>query len=875
MNGRWRRYLRFFGPNIDADVDEELRFHLEMRARDYAARGLTKSGAWRAANERFGDFAHVTTALREHDQRLARTQRTRDLMDDLAQDIRYAMRSLRRAPGFAVVAILTLALGIGANTAMFSIVDAVLVRALPFPRPQQLVAISASTLAEFTRVRELNRSYGDVASYRVVSLGLSGDAEPERVDAASVSWNLLSTLGVSPIVGRAFTTEENTPGRNTVVVLSFGLWTRRYAGDRAVIGRHVMIEGAPYTVVGVMPRAFSFPTRDTQLWVPIALPPSRSGIFWGDAGYRTIARLRDGVTADAAQHELRALFAQIRHENPIWDPGAEYGSHVTVTALQQRLVGTAQTILWLLFGVVGIVLLIACANVANLLLVRATSRRREIAVRMALGGGRGRIIRQLLTESVTLALLGGLAGLGIAWWGLRALVAMLPADIPRVATIGIDPRVFAFTTLLVVVTGLAFGLMPAMRASAASTHNALRDGSRTAGGVNRRLTSLLVCGEIGAAAVLVIAALLLVRSMWLLHRVDPGFRTAAIVTARITPPAQRFTDAKTIVPFLDELEGRIRVIPGVEAVSVVDQLPLSRNIRSIAMRIEGQFEDVRHDLPMIDHYQTVTPNYFATMGIRLVAGRPLTDTDRAGTPDVALVSESFARHFWPKGDAVGKRIGYPWPSEWVTIVGVVRDAKLDSLTGTSEETFYRPIRQAPVAAVSLVVRTADNVASIATALRTAVGQVDPGTPISDVQTMRSIVDRSAARQRFTMMLLSLFACVALVLGVIGIYGVMSYAVAQRTREIGVRMALGASPGDAQRMVLAEGLALGGAGVAIGIVGAAASTRALGGLLYGITALDPMTFVAVPVGLMIVALLASYLPARRATRVDPTTALRAD
>jgi putative ABC transport system permease protein len=454
-------------------------------------------------------------------------------------------------------------------------------------------------------------------------------------------------------------------------------------------------------------------------------------------------------------------------------------------------------------------------------------------------------------------------------------LTILPADVPRVAHIGIDLRVLAFTTLLVLATGIIFGLLPAIRTSGTRAQAALRDGARTAGSSNRRLANVLVSGEIGAAALLVIAALLLVRSMWELHRINPGFRTTSIVTARLSPPQKRYADAKTIVPFTDDVLRRVRAIPGVEAASVVDHLPLGRGVRSIAMRIEGQFEDVGASLPMIDHYQTVTPDYFSTIGIPLIAGRALSDDDRAGTLDVAVVSESFAHHFWPNGDAVGKRIGYPWPSDWVTIVGVVRDAQIDSLTGKSEETFYRPIKQAPVSAVSLVVRSSVDVQSLGPALRSAVEQVDRGTPVSEIETMRSVVDRSAARQSFTMLLLSLFAGIALLLGVIGIYGVMSYTVAQRTREIGVRMALGASPGDARRMVLREGVLLATAGIALGLGAAALSTRALTGLLYGVSALDPLTFVVVPVALIAVALLASYIPARRATLVDPTIALRGD
>jgi len=877
MNKRSRRYLGFFGRNVEADVDDELRFHLEMRARDYRESGLASGDAWRAAGERFGDYSSVNAALVTHDLGKARRQDRRDLMDDLVQDVRYALRSLRRAPAFALVAIATLALGVGANTAMFSIVDAVVVRSLPFPRADRLVSVTGSVLAEATRVRELSRSYSDVAVYRPLSVGISGDAEAERIEGATVSANVFSTLGVSMASGRAFSPEENSPGRSNVVILSDGLWRRRFAGNRAVIGQRLMIEGAPYTIVGIAPSEFSFPSRTTQLWIPIIMPPSRSGAFWGDGGYRTVARLRDGIAPAAAQHELRTLFKQIRHENPLWDPGPKYGVDATVTPLQDKLVGSARTVLWLLFGVVGVVLLIACANVANLLLVRATARQREVAVRMALGGGRSRIIRQLLTESVVLALLGGVAGIAVAAGSIRALVGVLPSDIPRVATIGLDFRVLGFTALLVVTTGIVFGLIPAIRSSGTDMQRAMRNGARGSSGTNRRLASLLVCGEIGAASLLLIAALLLVRSMWALQGIDPGFRTTSIVTARVTPPSTRFAgaNASAVVPFVDELLRRVRGIPGVTAASVASDVPLSNGIYGLAIRVEGQFENIKASLPMVDHYQIVTPDYFTTIGIPLVAGRFFGEDDEVGAPDVALVSESFARHYWPNGDAIGKRVGYPWESPWVTIVGIVRDAKVDSLTGTSEEVFYRPFRQSPVTAMSLVIRSNGDVGALANALRSTIAQLDRSTPVSDVATMRSVIDRSAARQRFTMLLLSLFAGIALVLGVIGIYGVMSYAVAQRTREIGVRMALGASPGDARQMVLREALVLALAGIAVGLVAAALSTHVLGGLLYGISATDPVTFASVPLAITIVSLIASYLPAHRATRVDPTTALRAD
>jgi predicted permease len=770
---------------------------------------------------------------------------------------------------------LTLALGIGANTAVFSVVDALLLRGLPYPRPTELVSVSGTTLAEFTRIRALATSFSDVASYRGSSVGVSGDAEPERVDAASVSANLLSLLGVTPELGRTFVADENTPGRANVAVLSHGIWMRRFAGNREILGKAVVIEGSPYTIVGVMPVDFAFPNRGVQIWTPFETPPAGSGAFWGSGGYNIVARLQGGVAISRAQQEARTLYARIGRENPIWNPGPTYGTTAKVSALQQTLVGSARTILWLLLGVVAIVLLIACANVANLLLVRATSRRREMAIRMALGGGRGRLLRQLLTESIVLATMGGAAGVAFAWWGVQGIRSLLPEELARSARLQVDGRVLAFTALLVVATGLLFGLLPAVRTSRAAVAS-LRDTSRTSRGAsNRRLAGVLVSAEIGAAALLVVAALLLIRSVVALHRVDPGFRTTSIVTATVHPPTKQYKQPGAIAAFTDEVLRRTRALPGVDDAAAVDHVPLEDKSYGMALRIEGRFEDMRASLPMSDHYDVVSPEYFTTIGVALVAGRGFSMTDRAGAPDVAIVNETFARHHWPSESAIGKRIGYPWPSDWITVVGVVRDVKADSLTGVAGETVYRPLAQAPPSAVSFIVRTSLDAATLGGSLRDIVSGVDSRAPVSRVATMRAIVDRSAGRQRFVMLLLALFAAIAVALGVVGIYGVMSYAVAQRTSEIGIRMALGATPGDALRLVLREGLRLAGAGLIAGLFAAALSTRALAGLLYGVSPRDPLVFVAVPICLAAIALLASYVPARRATSVDPTRALRAD
>lgn len=874
MNPRWQRYLRFFGRDVEADVDDELRFHLEMRARDYAARGLAPDAAERAAQERFGDYRTIDAQLRAHDRAHHSRERTRAMLDDLVQDLQYAMRTLRRAPGFALIAIVTLALGIGANTAVFSVVDAVVLRALPYPDAERLTSISGSSLGEYSRLRELNRSWSDIAGYRPSSINLSGDGRPERLDGAVTTPNLFKILGVPAAHGRAFAGDETDAGKFNTVVLSDGLWRRRFGADASIVGKPVMIEGAPYVVLGVMPEGFGFPTRETQLWIPVRMPPPRSGALWGIGGLSIIGRLRDGVTAAQAQQELRALYGRIRFENPVWDPGPTYGTQATVRELQQKLVGSTRTMLFLLLSVVAVVLLIACANVANLLLVRASARSQEVAVRMALGGGRGRIIRQLMTESMVLAACGGLGGVMLAWLGVRELTAALPPEIPRITAIAIDGRVLGFTALLVIATGIGFGILPAIRASG-TVGGTLRGGSRASTSSHRRLASLLVAAEIAAAVLLVIGATLLVRSATSMQSIDPGFRVSSLVTARITPPRMLFNDSVATVRFYDQVLDRLRALPGVQAVGAANQLPFGRSpIGGLATRIEGQFEDIRTGtLPTADHYQVVTPGYMATMQVPIVAGREFTRDDRAGAPDVAIVNESFARKFWPNGDALGKRIGYPWESPWITIVGIVKDTRVDSLTESANLAVFRPFAQASTINMSIAARTSGDPRALSASIRGAIASVDPSVPVSDVETMQSIVIRSAARQRFVTLLLALFAGLALVLGMVGIYGVMSYAVAQRRREIGIRLALGATPSHARRLVLRNALAMTAAGAIVGLICAALASRLLTGLLYGVSATDPLTFAAVPLAFAGVALAASYVPARRATRVDPVGALR--
>jgi predicted permease len=873
---RWRRYLRFFGPNADADVDDELAFHLEMRIRDYESRGLSRADAERAARERLGDLDPIQQSLRTHDRRRQRHDQRRSYMSDIVSDLRVVLRGLRRTPGFTVVAVATLALGVGANTGVFSVVDAVVIRALPYPHADQLAALSGSTLAELTRLRELDRSFTGIAAYTMTSVGVSGTGGPERVDAATVSSNLLSVLGVAPSNGRGFTPDEELPGHGNIVVLDAALATARFGAPAAAVGRTLDIDGTPHDVIGVMPGSFHFPSRDTHVWLSVQMPPSRSGAFWGIGGYQLVGRMRAGVTDARARDELRALFKHIRRENPVWDPGPTYGDGAFVKPLQSHLVGSARTMLWLLLGVVSLVLLIACANVANLLLVRATARRREFAIRAALGGGRGRLIRLALTESIALAVFGTLAGLVVAVGVMHLLVGLLPADTPRIGDVALDGRVLAFSVALAVATGIVFGLLPALRASAVSVAVTLQPNGRTgATKSHRRLTDALVCGEIAAAVMLVAGAILLVRSVTALSDIDPGFRVASITTARVSLPAGRYAAPGASDRFYGELLQRVAALPSVVSAAAVNRLPLTVTWGG-AWRIAGQFEGLnRQFVPNIDHEQTVTPGYFGTIGIPLVAGRTLDGTDGADSPPVAVVSQSLAEHFWPRGNAIGQRIGHPYDSPWITIVGVVRDAKLDSLTGTSEQTIYLPLAQTLTTDMSIVIRTQGQGGGLAESLARIAAQIDPSVPVSNVSTMSDVAAASEARPRFTMRLLALFACLAVLLGGVGIYGVMSYGVAQRTREIGVRLALGATPRSALRMVLGQGLRLAGVGIAIGLIGAALTSRLLAGFLVGVGAHDLATFILAPLLLGAVALLASWLPARRATRIDPADALRVD
>ncbi|MGH7555299.1 MAG: ABC transporter permease, partial [Longimicrobiales bacterium] len=660
-------------------------------------------------------------------------------------------------------------------------------------------------------------------------------------------------------------------GRNRVVVLSHALWSERYGGDPSVVGREIDIGGAPYAVVGVMPEGLSFPTASTRLWVPLAYAAANSGFHWGSYHLRTVGRLSAGVTPAVAREDVRGLARLLRTENPIWTPGEIYYETVDVVPLHEHVVGSSAPMLLVLTGAVALVLLIACVNVANVLLARASSREREVAIRMALGAGRSRLMRQLLTESVLLACAGGVAGLMFAFGAVRMLRSILPADVPRADEIAIDANVLLFTAVVALATGVVFGLVPSLRGSLREIQSTLREGGRTGSTARqRRWTGALVSAEVALSVVLVIGAGLLIRSFWRLAAVDPGFRVEQVVSARVSPPELRYDEASAST-FYRTLIDRLATSPAFRSAGATSQLPFDQARESMAMWID-EYTTNPNVLTMLDS-RRITPGFLEALGIALIRGRAFTAADAAGAPGVALIDEESARRYWPGRDPIGGRIRYPWPSEWLTVVGVVANAKNNDLAQQGEGAFYVPYPQRPEPAMTVVVRTLADAASVAGMLREAVKGLDPEAPVSDVRTMQELVSASVAEPRFTAILLLGFAAVALALGAVGIYGVIAYAVSQRIREIGVRMALGARQGDVLRMVVRQGAVLAAIGIAIGLVAAFGLTRVLSGFLFGVSPRDAGTFVAVPALLAAVALLASYLPSRRATRVDPMAVLR--
>lgn len=876
-------------PAHEAEIVEELAQHLEDVYQRTLRGGATEAEATNAALQEL-----ATDDLLQQEMRTSQTPfkeaavaggpTKSNLIADLLHDLRYAARLQRKNPGFTIVAVIALALGIGANTAIFSVVNTVLLRPLPYRDPERLVMVwedaskygyprDTPAAANFIDWRDQNQVFEGMAAIADSSFNLTGTGDPERLEGRRVSANLFQLLGVEPQVGRVFTAAEDQPGAQRVVLLSYALWQRRFGGDPNIVGQALTLNGESYVVVGVMPARFQFPTSDDQAWVPIAFTQQEAENR-GRHYLQVLARLKPGVSLTQAQSQMSTIAARLQQQYP--QSNAELGA--VVQPLQEHLVGDIKPALLILLGAVGLVLLIACANVANLLLARAAVRQKEIAVRVALGAGRRRLIRQFLTESVLLSTLGGLVGLAIAYGGLLLLKAFIPENISQAREISIDLKVLGFTFLVSVATGLIFGLAPAIQAARFNQIETLKEGGRDAasGGSGKRLRGLLVTAEVAISLVLLIGAGLLINSFLRLRSVDPGFRAENLLTMKIVLPQPKYADFERRSAFYSDLIQRVQSVPGVRSAAVTTNLPLYRQGNSIGVGIEGQ-PPPPPGQERIVVTRIVSPGYFDTMGIQLLRGRHLTEQDTATTPNAVLISETMARRYWPGEDAIGRRIStgtVTSADDWIQIVGVVKDVRQFQLNAEPRPQMYLSYRQAGFFEPrDLVVKTDVDPSRLAATVRKAVWEIDRDQPVSNIQTMDEIMADSIARQRFSMLLLAIFAAVALVLAAVGIYGVMSYSVAQRTREIGIRMALGAQTGAVLKLAVVYGMKLVIAGILIGLVAAFALTRVMSTLLFGVTPTDPTTFTLISLILVAVAALASYVPARRATRVNPIIALR--
>jgi len=806
-------------------------------------------------------------------------------------DLRYALRALSKQPAFTIVALVTLALGIGANTAIFGIVNAVLLKPLPYRQPDRVVMLwshwinwnktwlSSPELDDYQREAH---SLEHVGAFQYTSFNLTGAGDPLRVKAAEVQPAVFTALGASAIAGRLFTGEEDRPGANRVVVLGEGLWREQFGSDPSLIGKTISLDGTPYSVVGVLPAAMRLPIdyasrAATQLWVPLALGPVDPQER-GNHGLFALGQLAPGIPIARAQSEMDTITSgfQARFPNQY---DREFG--VTLVRATDEVFGEIQPALLLLLGAVGAVLLIACANVANLLLARSEARQKEIAIRTVLGAGRGRLLRQLVTEALALSAIGGVAGIALAYGLVRVLVALDPLRIPRAQEVAIDGRVLVFTAALALATGVVFGLAPALQASRMNLQPALKEGGRHSGvSGSGPLRHLLVIVEIAASVVLVAAAMLLARSFTALLKVNAGFNPTHVLTLRTSLPPVRYGDASSIARAYRDIGQRLREGPGIEAAGAVTGLPLASTRGDWGIRIEGLTAQGRQR-PAAD-WQIVTPGYFEALGTPLIAGRLFTDADQKDTLPVILVNQTMANMYWPGLNPIGRRMTMGGNDRWLTIVGVVADVRHRGLDAPVRAEMYRPHTQfrfgtgsdaAAVPAMTWAIRTKGDPIAAAAYAREAVAQVDRGLGISEVATMEQVVADSTSDRRLDMLLFLLLGGLALALATVGVYGVVAYSVTQRTHEIGVRMAVGARPADVRRMVLGQGCRLAVIGVAVGLLLALAAARVMRGLLFHVSATDPATFAAVAAALIAVAALASYIPARRATRVDPMIALR--
>ncbi len=803
-------------------------------------------------------------------------------MQTFLHDLRYGLRVLLKQPGLTLIAVLTLALGIGANTASFRVDNSVLLRPLPYPDSGRLMTIWENHQAlggperewtsptGFEDWRDQTRSFENVAAFVGWSPTLTDRFEPEQLTGAVVSHDVFSMLGVTLARGRSFRQDEDRKGAEPVAVISHGLWQRRFGSDANIVGRTITLSGESFTIIGVTPADFKFPIINAaEIWRTIQ-PTLNEGCKRGCLTIRVMARLKPAATIESARAELNALARRIEQEFP--QSNAKVGA--TLTPLHEFLVGNVKTPLLILLGAVVLVLLIACANVANLLLARAATREKEIAIRSALGAGRWRIVRQLLVESLILAFIGGLAGLLFAYWLVDLLVAFSPDGTPRIDEITIDRRVLGFTCGVSVLTGLIFGLAPAWQISKVDLNRSLKESGKSsqASRSGRQALSALVIAEIAVALVLLIGAGLLLKSFIRLQRIDPGFNSNNMLTMRVVLPRNAYPERRQLSAFAAQLLDRINALPGVQAAGAVSTLPLGGINNDTSFSIEGRPQPSPNQEP-VAWYSSVSSDYFRAMGMQLRAGRVLTERDEANSTQVVVINETMARRYFSNEDPLGKRIGNGEPDGWREIVGIVADVKHFGLNQDARPSMYLSIQQDPVRSLFIVVRSNSDPLDLAAAVRGAVSSIDKNLAVANVKTMEQRLTESIAPQRFTLLLILIFSVLALLLAAAGIYGMMSYLVTQRTQEIGVRMALGARTTDVLRMVIRHGMILTMSGVAIGLVGAMALTRLMANLLFGVSAFDPITFAAVSFLLIAISLIACLLPARRASKVDPMIALR--
>lgn len=869
--GRWRALTH--KEELDQELEEEMRFHLDRQIDQNIRNGMSPEDARLAALK---SFSRVDQSKEE-----CRDARGVNVVDNIVRDVSYSSRVLLKNYAFTIVVVLTLALGIGANTAIFSFANGILLRPLPYPQSDRLTAINETAVKRgidsmsvsypnYLDWKEQNTVFESMGTYFSGStrFALSGAGEPISIRGARISHGVLETLRVSPQLGRTFTANEDRPEEDGVVILGYELWQTNFGGDPNIVGRKIVLSNRARTIVGVMPRGFRFP-EIAELWVPLALTTQ---LFTRtDHGLSAVARLKDGVSVVEAHGEMQNIAARIEQQNPVTNEGLG----VKVSSLHEYLTGDYREALMILLGVVGCVLLVACVNVANLMLARATARQKEFALRAALGAGRWRIVRQLMVESLLLALVGGALGFALSIWALRLLLKSIPIQLPFWMNFGIDLRVLGFTIAITVLTGLLFGVAPALQTSRVDLNDTLKEGGRGTVGGRGRSRSLLVVTEIALSLVLLVGAGLMIQSFLRLRRVNVGVEPTNISITSFNLSPAKYREEEQRAAFFKQLLERVRALPGVQTASGTTTIPLSGGGWGRSLTVEGYPVLAVGQAPMIQH-TVVAPDYFRTMGIPLLSGRDFNDSDAKGSPLVTIIDEGLAHEYWPNESPVGRRIRFGPPEDnepWHTIIGVVGTVRHERVQEDTRKSVYLSHAQIPVNGIALVTRTTSEPKELIAAIRREVAQLDSDLPLSKVTTMKEVIDESIWQPRLYATLFAVFAGGALLLALIGIYGVMAFLVQTRTHEIGVRMALGATARDVFKLIVGRGMKLTAIGVLIGIGGAVAVTRLMHSLLFNTSATDPIVFIMISVLLAVAAFLACYIPARRAAKVDPLIALR--